>query len=150
MSRTLLLSVCIQNAALAHCSFCLVPNSMHSVFSAFNTIRLASTQLYSGFYIVVSDRFISSTHLPAVYSVESSVYISKRMSGISRMESFMNMVKSKGPSIDPCGTPIDTGSGSESTPSYLTLWKRSDRYDLNHASYFPLQPYMSSLININS
>ena len=110
---------------------------MYSVFSAFNTMRLAAIQLYSGFEFVVSDRFISLTHLPAVYSVESSAYISKRISDISRMESFMNMMKSRGPSIDPCGTPIVTGSGSESTPSYFTLWKRSDRHDLNYAS-FPL------------
>ena len=128
----------------------MVPNSMHSVFSAFNTVRLASIQLYSGFDFVASDRFISPTHLPAVDSVESSAYISKRMSYISRMESFMHVMKSRGPSIDPWGTPIVTGRGSESRPSYFTLWKRSDRYDLNHASYFPWQPYMSSLININS
>ena len=84
-------------------------------------MRLASIQLYSGFDFIVSDRFISPTHLPAVYSVESSAYISKRMSDISRMESFMNVMKSRGPSIDPWGTPIVTGSASESTPSYFTL-----------------------------
>ena len=36
------------------------------------------------------------------------------MSDISRIESFMNMMKSKDPSIKPCGTPIFTGSGSDS------------------------------------
>ena len=54
--------------------------------------------------LCVSDRFISATHLSVVYSVESSAYISKRMSDISRLESFMNMMKSKGQSIETCGT----------------------------------------------
>ena len=54
---------------------------------------LAYIQSYNGFEFVVSDRFISATHLPVVYSVESSAYISKRMSDISRIESFMNMMK---------------------------------------------------------
>ena len=56
-------------------------------------MRLASIQLHSGFDFVVGDRFISPTHLPAVYIVESSAYISKRMSDISRMESFMHVMK---------------------------------------------------------
>ena len=66
---TVPLSVCTENAALALRSFCLVPNSMHSVFSAFNTMRLASIQMYSGFDFVVSDRFTSPTHLPAVIAL---------------------------------------------------------------------------------
>ena len=82
-------------------------------------MQLASIQLYNGFEFVVSDQFISATHLLVVYSFESSAYISKRMSDISRIELFMNMMKSKGPSIEPCGTPIFTGSGSESTWLYF-------------------------------
>ena len=93
---------------------------MHSVLSAFKTMQLASIQSYNCFEFAVSDRFISATHLPVMYSVESSAYISKRMSDISRIESFMNMMKSKGPSIEPCDTPIFTGSGSDSTLSYFT------------------------------
>ena len=91
---------------------------MHSVLSAFKTMQLASIQSYNGFEFVVSDRFISAIHLPVVYNVESSAYISKRISDISRIESFMNTMKSKVPSIEPCGTPIFTGRGSDSTLSY--------------------------------
>ena len=93
---------------------------MHSVLSAFKAMQLASIQSYDGFELVANDRFISATHLPVVCSVESSAYISKRMSDISRIESFMNMMRSKGPSIEPCGTPIFTGSGSDSTLSHFT------------------------------
>ena len=33
-------------------------------------------------------------------------------SGISKIASFMNIIKSKGPSVEPCGTPVVTGHTS--------------------------------------
>ena len=113
---TTLLFPCAHKFAFAHHSFCLVPSSKHLVLSAFKTKQLASIQSYNGFEFVVSDWFISATHLPVVYSIKSSAHISKHMSDILRIESF---IKSKGPSIETCGTPIFTRSGSDSSLSYF-------------------------------
>ena len=54
--------------------------------------------------------------------MESSAYMSILASDISKIASFMNIIKSKGPSIEPCGTLVVTGRGSDNTRSYFTHW----------------------------
>ena len=47
----------------------------------------------------------------------------------------------------PSGTPCSTFRGSERTPPYLTRWRRSDRYDLNHNTALLLSPTARSAFN---
>ncbi len=44
--------------------------------------------------------------------------------------SLIKTIKSKGPSIDPCGTPVSIGSFSDTFPLKLVHWFLSSMYDL--------------------
>ena len=52
---------------------------------------------------------------------------------------------SKGPKIDPCGTPDVTGRKSDDSLSITTLCLLPDKYDLNQANKDPPIPKYSSL-----
>eukprot|EP00116_Pleurobrachia_bachei_P018374 sb/3478636/ len=63
----------------------------------------------------------------------------------------MNRTKRKGPSIEPCGTPLLTVVQLEIFPSSTTLCRRSERYSLINWSILPLMLYSTlSLLRITS
>ena len=61
--------------------------------------------------------------------------------------SMIYIKNSRGPTIQPRGTPINSYSKSESTPFTWTHWRRSFKTDSNHFKQIPLTPYFSSLAN---
>ena len=64
--------------------------------------------------------------------VVSSAYISISDVKFSSGRSFINIIKSRGPKMDPCGTPYFTGSGLEMLVPIHKFCVRSDKYDSNH------------------
>ena len=62
-----------------------------------------------------SSWFMSLTHFPFVKSVVLSVARLLFLVPGRPIESFMNIIKRKWPSIEPCGTPLVTGNGSDRT-----------------------------------
>ena len=76
--------------------------------------------------------------------LESTIYMRQASSAYNLMAhaKFITMSskctrKSKGPKIDPCGTPASTGRVSEWWPSSTTRCTRWSRYDEIHVSKFP-------------
>jgi hypothetical protein len=93
---------------------------------------------------------ISNLFLPLMLKVVSSAYISISDVKFSSGRSFINMIKSRGTKMDPCGTPYFTGSRLEMLFPIHKLCVRSDKYDyLKFADSFVNSPsqtiYVSSL-----
>ena len=80
---------------------------------------------------------VSSALSPVAMSVVSSA----KMCGVdsrSLIMSFMNRIKSNGPSLEPCGTPASTGCSEDSAPSTTVLAFLLLRYDFSRSSGLPL------------
>ena len=94
--------------------------------------------LYFGnFRSLLSRLDVSSALSPVAMSVVSSA----KMCGVdsrSLIMSFMNRIKSNGPSLEPCGTPASTGCSEDSAPSTTVLAFLLLRYDFSRSSDLPL------------
>jgi hypothetical protein len=73
---------------------------------------------------------IGTKQRKAMMEKEFNIYISR---------SFINIIKSRGSKMDPCGTPYFTGSGLEMLFPIHKLCFRSDKYDSNHFIEFGIQ-----------
>ena len=56
-------------------------------------------------------------------------------------------IKSSGPRIDPCGTPLDTADQADSSPLTTTRWRLSLSHALIHDDTWLLTPSAFSLTN---
>ena len=81
----------------------------------------------------------SEMSLICVYTMQSSAK-SLELETILSGRSLMKRRKSMGPSTDPWGTPLTTGTLSDELPSTTTLWIRPDRKDAIQLCMFPLTP----------
>ena len=70
------------------------------------------------------------------YSHRQTGEYSRILSG----RSLINSRKSRGPSTEPCGTPLTTGTLSDYNPSTTTLWVLPRSKDVIHWWVFPLMP----------
>ena len=79
----------------------------------------------------ISSRHVSSANnliSHSILSIMSSMYIRK----------------TRGPRIDPSGTPVCTGSSLDDWPSMTTLWNRFSKYEINHFNNYPSIPFLFS------
>ncbi len=66
---------------------------------------------------------------------------------IDRGRSLIKTIKCKGPSIDPCGTPVSISNFSDTFPWKPVHWFLSSRYDLNHLILSSEHLFILSLCN---
>ena len=126
-----------------------VPNIIILVLSMFKVSLLASSQLITEHRFEVKTVVSSSAYLALNNEVVSSAYIIV-LQFTAPGKQFTKMMNNNGPNIEPWGTPILMGLGSDRSALILTTWVLLLKYDLNHDSSFPLIPYLHNLsINIS-
>jgi hypothetical protein len=87
----------------------------------------------------------SSWDLIAENSLVSSANVAAREDKAASGRSFTYNRKSAGPSIEPCGKPEITGRVLEVTPSTVTRWRWSVKYDSNQFNRLSPIPELDSL-----
>jgi hypothetical protein len=72
--------------------------------------NISNHHMFTEFRFSFKVASISNIFLPLMLKVVSSAYISISDVKFSSGRSFINIIKSRGPKMDPCGTPYFTGS----------------------------------------
>ena len=128
------------------CHFCRVVTILILVFSTMTTILFSSHQLDISCRSLFSFSSISCRFFPQALMVEPSAYMSTLHIVLVLMSmSFINTIKSSGPRIEPCGTPVVISDCSDCLPLNKTNCLRSDSYDENHRIDCCEHQYMANL-----
>ncbi len=148
--KTFPLTIILRSFTGSVCNLWHVVIKMAFVLSLLMAILLSSHQFtplqISGF----SFCSITSSVPPAAPSVLSSTYISNFDCTISRAKSFMYMINSKGPRMEPCGTPDVIVSDSDLFWLIWTYCFLSVKYDVNQHKALTLNLYCLSFLNNKS
>ena len=115
-------------------------NIMNSVLLTFKDNLLAHNHSYKRFKSLFMDFRKVLRFLQEYKRLVSSAkwYVVEYFNAL--FISFIYIKNSRGPRIDPCGTPQLVGSLGEVISSITTLWCLFDRYDENHVFAIPLIP----------
>ena len=82
-----------------------------------------------------ADKLLSDTN-----ALESSANRVKSAVSVAYWISFIQTRKSKVPSMDPCGTPVDTGRTVDRVLLTDVDWCLSNKYEVNHLCTIPRIP----------
>ncbi len=102
--------------------FCQVMINIDLVFVALAGIPFSAHHLVISFISVFRWQLISSVVLAVDVTVLSSAYISISLCVATTGKSLIKMMNNKGPSIDPCGTPVFMDSLSDNLLLNDVLW----------------------------
>ena len=121
---------------------CFVGSGLKVIFLCLAQSRILSRSLFSIFAVSSGSKTIEDKDVSSANNFTFDFRPAAK--------SFINIRKTRGPKIDPCGTPPCIPSQSEIFPSGVFLWTLSLRKPLINPSRFPLTLFCFNLNNRSS